>query len=472
MDIFMRDKQIARAYHQGQVTYPNPVKNGLVLWYDFKGRTNSDPNKATAQDLSGKNNHGVLLNFAYEKGSGYANGEVVFDPTDDGIQNAPTNTLFSDNSFYVTGEIAVKFHELTGATYVFGGAYGQPFSATMSRTEIVLRMRSLNSGGVLDNQYYTVAIPALETNKTYLLSFTVDYKTKVVKIYLDGVLVSESPPLSNIHSLITNSRTYLGREGFYTNTTSLSVSSFRLYNRVLTAEEILHNYEMEKERWSPTPVQKGLQLWYDFAGHFNSDASRTSIKDLSQTGNDGSLTNFSFDKGSGYKRKNGLVFDGVDDKVLVQNNPSITPTNAITLETTAYVGTDSTSTTHRMLLTWESAIYISFQTDANQPFVSMRLDGTQRTMSSDYAVVKGKPCHIVCTYDGATLSMYVDGELRRSNPYTGVIGHSTSSKVVGAYVGAGYPHKGGVFSARMYNRALTPAEITHNYNIEKEKWNL
>ena len=36
------DKNIPFIYQGNELLYPNPVKDGLVLWYDFKGMKNSD----------------------------------------------------------------------------------------------------------------------------------------------------------------------------------------------------------------------------------------------------------------------------------------------------------------------------------------------------------------------------------------------------------------------------------------------
>lgn len=80
------DKNIPFIYQGNELLYPNPVKDGLVLWYDFKGMKNSDVTKGVTKDLSGKTiENAQHLNFLYNSQSGYANKGIKFDGIDDRI---------------------------------------------------------------------------------------------------------------------------------------------------------------------------------------------------------------------------------------------------------------------------------------------------------------------------------------------------------------------------------------------------
>src|SRR5699024_10871899 len=68
-----------------KLVYPNPIKDGLLLWYDFKGMRNTDTNKEVAKDLSGNGNDGTLTNFNFTEGSGYKDNTLVFDGVDDSL---------------------------------------------------------------------------------------------------------------------------------------------------------------------------------------------------------------------------------------------------------------------------------------------------------------------------------------------------------------------------------------------------
>ena len=77
------DSKPAFIYEGNELVYPNPVKDGLVLWYDFSGRTNADSQRGVAEDLSGNGNHGTLQNFNYTAESGYDGNKLKFDGIDD-----------------------------------------------------------------------------------------------------------------------------------------------------------------------------------------------------------------------------------------------------------------------------------------------------------------------------------------------------------------------------------------------------
>ena len=76
-------KDIPFVYKGNKLVYPNPIKDGLLLWYDFKGMRNTDTNKEVAKDLSLNGNDGTLTNFNFTEGSGYKDNTLVFDGVDD-----------------------------------------------------------------------------------------------------------------------------------------------------------------------------------------------------------------------------------------------------------------------------------------------------------------------------------------------------------------------------------------------------
>src|SRR5699024_709929 len=78
-------KDIPFVYKGDKLVYPNPIKEGLLLWYDFKGMRNTDTNKEVAKDLSGNGNDGTLTNFNFTEGSGYKDNTLVFDGVDDSL---------------------------------------------------------------------------------------------------------------------------------------------------------------------------------------------------------------------------------------------------------------------------------------------------------------------------------------------------------------------------------------------------
>src|SRR5699024_12022293 len=92
--ISLGNKPISFVYHGNNLVYPNPIEDGLILWYDFKGMTNSASSKITAKDLSENRNDSDLKNFSFCNESGYEEG-LHFDGIDDYIG------YFSGASIYI-----------------------------------------------------------------------------------------------------------------------------------------------------------------------------------------------------------------------------------------------------------------------------------------------------------------------------------------------------------------------------------
>lgn len=87
-----------------KLVYPEIVTDGLQLYYDSKGKRDTDYHRDTMLDMSGNKNHGKLYNFAYEKHSGYKDG-LVFDYIDDKLVRPTLDLKPDDFTFMLNGNI-------------------------------------------------------------------------------------------------------------------------------------------------------------------------------------------------------------------------------------------------------------------------------------------------------------------------------------------------------------------------------
>ena len=71
--------------------------------------------------------------------------------------------------------------------------------------------------------------------------------------------------------------------------------------------------------------------------------------------------------------------------------------------------------------------------------------------------------HLACAYDGANVSLYLDGAFVSSTAATGALEASTNNLVIGSD-GAGATWKGSIDDARIYSRGLSATEIKQLYN--------
>ena len=227
------EQEILRMAHGDKVIYPSPIMDGLVLWYDFKGRTNQDINRGVAVDLSGNGNHGELRNFAYGEGSGYGNG-LVFDGVDDIIRK---NNLIVEDDFPlmlknpVTLEmtVTIKTTKETSALYLGYGFMGYLYYKEDHFYVGQTAFRVVDLFDLTLPVHFVLTIDPEESSKVYINA----------KLQTQRTLVK---PLETTY--IWYGHGYSGNLG------AIELFSSRIYNRVLSPAEIRHNYEVEKERWN------------------------------------------------------------------------------------------------------------------------------------------------------------------------------------------------------------------------------
>lgn len=80
--------------------------------------------------------------------------------------------------------------------------------------------------------------------------------------------------------------------------------------------------------------------------------------------------------------------------------------------------------------------------------------------------------HVVGTYDGTTKKIYVNGKLKNSSSQTGVLGSPGGSPVIGSYQGTNYCMSGDISSIKIYNKALTAAEVKQNFNALRGRFGI
>ena len=96
-------------------------------------------------------------------------------------------------------------------------------------------------------------------------------------------------------------------------------------------------------------------------------------------------------------------------------------------------------------------------------------DSTNRFIvsSADGVITANTWQHVVATYDGKYVRLYVNGTLVDEEAHTGSIGDSTANPLmIGGYVNLAttYPFTGKLDDVRVYNRALGPMEVTNLYD--------
>lgn len=162
-----------------------------------------------------------------------------------------------------------------------------------------------------------------------------------------------------------------------------------------------------------------------------------------------------------------LHFDGINDKVVVPHDPSLAPTTAITIEEWFYcddvTADDPHVTKHKAIVdrsfhvgTAFSKFGFLFSSDGAAWVADNRLD----------AVVNDTWYHGVVTWDAASTDwvIYLNGVAGSTGNWAGPLFASTVDLVMGTSGNEANWLTGDIGEVRIYNRALTPAEVTEHYN--------
>ena len=229
------DKNIPFIYQGNELLYPNPIKDGLVLYYDFKSMKNSDVTKGVAKDLSGSGNNGTLKNFNYTNESGYDNG-LKYDGIDDNLTVGTATSIR-------TIEITLSFsNNSTGDKILFHGNHTLDYFYINTTAHFVMRNRRKSTGSY---QLKSI-INSVERDFSKIKHITVVQDNLKCEVYVNGI--SNGNATNYTEEAIDFKLVNIFN---YNNTKSLDdkLHSIKVYDRVLTDEEIQHNYQLEKERW-------------------------------------------------------------------------------------------------------------------------------------------------------------------------------------------------------------------------------
>ena len=222
---------------------PKIVTDGLVLYLDAANPNSYVSGSTTWRDISRGGNNGTLIN-----GPTYSSlneGSIVFDGTND---NCPiTNQTFNlstGSSFTI--EIVYKRNSSTPGParglYTMGGG-------GISNARIYFWFDNNSNGSMAINyftqsgfdRYITLSSQLLDTNFHHAVQ-VVNKSTLLMTGYFDGVNKGNG----SIESSSTSDTTF---RICGTTSCNAAVAFVRIYNRALSAQEILQNYNATKSRF-------------------------------------------------------------------------------------------------------------------------------------------------------------------------------------------------------------------------------
>ena len=222
----------------------NYVPNGLILHYDGINNTGSghDAKATTWKDLSGNNNDGELRNFGNVTGSGWADSGLVLDGNDDGVYLGDKLIDLYKNNATIEMVVNLAF-EATDTFDIFLGNYNTQPGINIERSNTSKGRWWYNNGSVSQITTEDVYVG----NKAILVQFLLDKENHKITFSVNG-----KEKASITHANYTGSynfaNAWIGRDQVTTNNRSLkgTISSVRIYNRLLAPDEVQHNYNVDK----------------------------------------------------------------------------------------------------------------------------------------------------------------------------------------------------------------------------------
>ena len=217
---------MATQYANGKI-----VTSGLVLALDAADRNSYVSGSTVWNDVSGNGNNGTLTN-----GPTFSNNSIVFDGIDDYIScitNITIGSAFSMESF-------IYINSRTGGDIM--SSWNNPFKFLWRINTSGYQLIAWDGGG-----------PAQETLGTSVVNtgtwvcIVVTYDGTNVRFYNNAVLTDTNAKTFSISNFIAMQIAANTYDNVYFDG---KIANGKIYNRALSAQEILQNYNAQKSRFN------------------------------------------------------------------------------------------------------------------------------------------------------------------------------------------------------------------------------
>ena len=431
---------------------------GLVGYWDMEEGTGT-----IVKDKSDNSNNGAITEALWGSGivplSGgkSGGGGLEFDGSDDYVN------FGNPVSLQITDELTIEYWVKFNSTQV-SAQFANPIGKDHSGTEGVTLQIDHTDVVAPYSQYWHVGhgtgLYSLNYSATTLLDDTWHHLvltkslTAGMAIYLDGAVVSSNAAYTKAIVYDTSNWNFGREPTIPTRITKMIGDEIRFYNRALSAEEIRYHYN----RGGPV-------------AHWKMDeGSGSTAYDSTENNNDGTLygematsTTHGWTTG---KHGSALSFDGTDDYVIRADQGSSDPLRVsgdLTIE--AWIKPNDVVNILKIVEKYQTEGGYSLMIHSTSKFRFDYSNGSQTSLYSALTPSVGTWYHVVGTYDGATMKLYINGLLDNSVAETG---YANSSQVftIGSQNDPPYGQNfnGIIDDVRIYNYARTPDEIRLDYN--------
>jgi hypothetical protein len=216
---------------------PPVVTSGLIVNYDASNATSYPGSGSTWSDLSGNGYNATLQNGPVFS-SAYG-GDITIDGSDDYISLPTTNILNTNADF--TCDIAFTMLAGNGSRGVMDGIQ---IGALVIRANNTGDYVSLVRGDIVELGNFGSS-SAITLNTPVVLSLSLNKATTTFSLYKNGIFISTLNPGNQT---FTTTTPVLGKHLCCYEFTNESFYNFKWYNRQLTSEEVLQNFNAVKTK--------------------------------------------------------------------------------------------------------------------------------------------------------------------------------------------------------------------------------
>ena len=425
-------------------------------------------------DLSGFNDNGLLGNGTtanmpvYDY---YNKGSLSFDGSNDYI------TIPSSASIKNTSSLTLEaWIYISNSMNYYGGIFGK--GTTDTDEEYCLVVHSVNSKVYMDvgssGGPYTDATFSFSLNTWYHIIGTHERAagSSAIKIYVNGSLLSSST-VNPTTAVNDNSTAVTIGSRFSTGGSPWNgkIANAKIYTRTLSAAEVAQNYEAQKSKFANTIVQQGLVLNLDAGNPYSYGGAGTTVYDVSNTALSWTTNNTTYNSDPiKYFSYNG------SSSWLQSSTSAAYDSQTITMECWFYPTTltqdgflfekGQVNTQYSMFLAFGNTFY--FRT------IGGTINNQDLTFTTSTYIAANIWNHVVCTYNGSTKIVYVNGIQAASVAASGTLQTGQTNQYIGKYGAAGnnFPFNGRIAESRVYNIALSAAQVLQNYNATKGRFGL
>jgi hypothetical protein len=231
---------------------PNIVREGLVLYLDAGSGTSYSPYNSgnSWRDISGNTNNGTLTNGpTYSSANG---GSIVFDGSNDyAITGNTTLNLSATSNFSYAAWIYPSFDSNlnSGRAIIDFSSAGPTFARSYLRWEGTFYgfyVDIANSSGGCS--WWTTTRPTFSANTWHHIVYT-HTSANAGQYYFDGVPVATSTFIG-LSITAANNKIAVGYGAVNSYYWEGRIAIAQIYTKVLSATEVLQNYNAQKSRFS------------------------------------------------------------------------------------------------------------------------------------------------------------------------------------------------------------------------------